>query len=241
MKVRMRFTKLGKVKWTSHRDLARMWERAIRRVDLRLAYTQGFSPRPKFSFGLALPTGAESLAEYLDIDLDDEFSGSIDVNGLPALLTPALPLGIDVQVAAVIDDRAESLQHVVTSCSWTVEVAGAGPDELQLLVAQALAADTLVIDRERKGQVSSEDIRPGILSAAVVGAGEVGAVIACDLATQPRGLRPSELLRALGPQLEAGPVRRTHQWITCDGARREEPLPLGATAAPPASMLERAS
>ena len=70
MRIRVRFVKVGKVRWTSHRDLARVWERAIRRVALPVAYSQGFSPRPKMHFGLALSTGHESLAEYLDIDLD---------------------------------------------------------------------------------------------------------------------------------------------------------------------------
>src|SRR6059036_543842 len=62
MRVRVRFNKLGKVRWTSHRDVARMWERAFRRARLPVAYTGGFSPRPKVSFGLALPTGCESEA-----------------------------------------------------------------------------------------------------------------------------------------------------------------------------------
>ena len=66
MRIRVRFAKVGKVRWTSHRDLARIWERAIRRVGLPVAYSQGFSPRPKVHFGLALSTGHESLAEYLD-------------------------------------------------------------------------------------------------------------------------------------------------------------------------------
>ena len=69
MKVRTRFTKLGRVRWTSHRDVARMWERALRRGRVPVAYTAGFSPRPQLSFGLALPTGCESVAEYLDITL----------------------------------------------------------------------------------------------------------------------------------------------------------------------------
>src|SRR5438874_3489078 len=94
VRVRLRFSKLGKVRWTSHRDVARMWERAFRRVSLPLAYTQGFSPRPKVSFGLALPTGAESLAEYLDVELDPRVT-ELDEH-LPARLTPALPVGIDV-------------------------------------------------------------------------------------------------------------------------------------------------
>ena len=60
VKIRVRFTKLGRVRWTSHRDVARMWERALRRARVPVAYTAGFTPRPQLSFGLALPTGCES-------------------------------------------------------------------------------------------------------------------------------------------------------------------------------------
>jgi len=235
MRVRLRFSKLGKVRWTSHRDVARMWERAFRRVQLPLAYTQGFSPRPRVSFGLALPTGAESVAEYLDVELAPHIE--VDVAVLPARLTPALPAGIDVLAAAVVDDDADSLQHEVTSCSWTVEVAGASADEVRDLVARALAADSLVVSRERKGKVSDEDIRPGILSVVAT-----GTTLECELAAQPRALRPSELVRALSPTLEEVGMRRTAQWIQRDGAR-SEPLALGtdATDAPLAPPMERAS
>ncbi|MDQ3758019.1 MAG: TIGR03936 family radical SAM-associated protein [Actinomycetota bacterium] len=226
MRVRLRFSKVGKVRWTSHRDVARMWERAFRRVQLPLAYTQGFSPRPKVSFGLALPTGAESVAEYLDVEL--ALGTDVDVVALPGRLTPALPVGIDVLAAAAVDDRADSLQHEVDSCSWTVEVAGAAAHELDDLVAAALAADSLVVSRERKGKVSEEDIRPGILSVVAT-----GTVLECELAARPRALRPSELVSAISPALEVAGVRRTAQWIQRDGARWEPlSLPPAATAAP---------
>lgn len=241
MRARLRFSKLGKVRWTSHRDVARMWERAFRRVQLPLAYTQGFSPRPKVSFGLALPTGAESVAEYLDVELAP--GAVVDVASLPAALTPVLPAGIDVLAAAVVDDGADSLQHEVTSCAWQVEVVGAsGLGEVEGLVDRALAADSLVVARERKGRTSEDDIRPGILSVTVAGPGTQGVVLECELAAAPRALRPSELLRALGPGLEEANVRRTHQWILRDGARSEPlRLPADATDAPPAPSLERAS
>jgi radical SAM-linked protein len=224
VRVRIRFAKTGKVRWTSHRDVARMWERAFRRAHLSLAYTQGFSPRPRVSFGLALPTGAESVAEYLDAELAPGVE--VDVAALPGRLTPLLPTGVDVLAAALIDDRAESLQHEVTSCSWIVETAGAGPEELAALVAEAMAAASLVIPRERKGRTSHDDVRPAILSCTAV-----GTTLECELAAHPRTLRPSELVRALGSQLEVTRARRTNQWIERDGAR-SEPLPLHAPGVP---------
>src|SRR3954468_7399231 len=125
----MRFAKTGKVRWTSHRDVARMWERAIRRGQLPIAYSEGFSPRPKVHFGLALSTGHEGLAEYLDIDLDADES-AIDVDGLPALLTPALPSGVDATAAVVIPPGTPSLQQAVTSCSWQLTVRDVEPTAL---------------------------------------------------------------------------------------------------------------
>jgi radical SAM-linked protein len=149
MRLRFRFVKTGKVRWTSHRDVARMWERAFRRVQLPLAYSQGFSPRPKVSFGLALPTGAESLAEYLDVEL--AAGTEIDADALPDRLSAALPAGVDVTAAGVLDAGAASLQSEVTSCCWSVTVTGLAPAALGERVAAATAAASLVVSRERKG------------------------------------------------------------------------------------------
>jgi radical SAM-linked protein len=105
MRIRFRFSKLGRIRFTSQRDVARMWERALRRARLPLAYTEGFSPRPQLSFGLALPTGAESLAEYLDVALDADRAAEagIDAAQLPAALNPLLPEGIEIEDAVVVE------------------------------------------------------------------------------------------------------------------------------------------
>lgn len=226
VRARFRFSKVGKVRWTSHRDVARMWERAFRRVQLQLAYTQGFSPRPRVSFGLALPTGAESVAEYLDIELAEGVTA--DLEALPSRLSDALPFGVEVLAAAAVADGAASLQHEVTSCSWVVETSGILPAELEHKVAAALASESLVISRERKGRRSDQDVRPGIVACRAI-----GTTLHAELAAQPRALRPSELLVALGGCLDEVQVRRTSQWIERDGAREEPiPLPLDAIAAP---------
>ena len=214
MRLRRRLTKLGMVRWPSHRDVAGMWGRADRRADLPVAYTAGFSPRPRVSFGLALSTGHEGVAEYLDVELHDH---ELDVGGLPERLTPALPEGLDVMAAAVIDRQDPSLQEAVTSCTWRIEVDRAALPEL---VATALAADTLLVTRQRKGRTVTDDLRPAILSLDADGT-ELWAELAC----QGRGVRPSELLEALEPGLVESRVCRMHQWIERHGARWE-PLSL---------------
>ena len=232
MRVRLRYTKAGKVRWTSHRDLARMFERAFRRTQLPIAYSGGFAPRPKVSFGLALPTGAESEAEYLDLELVDGTAvdlnnvdlNNVDLTTLPARLSEALPVGVEVNAAAAIDDGAPSLQEAVSSCVWRLGVSGIGHDELCEKVADVIAAPTLVVTRTRKGNLVTDDIRPGILALRVV----EGVEVEGELATQPRAVRPGELVRAIDPGLEEAWVRRTNQWIERDGARG---APLHATDA----------
>jgi radical SAM-linked protein len=222
VRVRLRFTKAGKVRWTSHRDLARMFERAFRRTQLPIAYSGGFAPRPKVSFGLALPTGAESEAEFLDLELVE--GSTVDLTTLPLRLSEALPVGVEVRAAAAVDDGAPSLQEAVSSCVWHVEVTGIAHDELCDKVADVIAAPSLVVTRKRKGNLVTDDIRPGILALRVV----EGVEVECELATQPRAVRPGELVRAIDPGLEEARVRRTNQWIERDGARG---VPLHATDA----------
>ncbi|WP_420609787.1 TIGR03936 family radical SAM-associated protein [Candidatus Poriferisodalis sp.] len=69
LRLRVRFSKVGKIRFIGHRDVARVTERAVRKVGLPVAYSQGFSPRMKLSFGLALPTGYESEAEFVELPL----------------------------------------------------------------------------------------------------------------------------------------------------------------------------
>ncbi|CAN5687641.1 TIGR03936 family radical SAM-associated protein [soil metagenome] len=252
--MRLRFSKRGKVRFTSHRDVARMWERALRRVGLPVAYSEGFNPHPKLHFGLALSTGYESDAEFLDVDLiDPDVAGRPwTVDELPARLSPALPVGIDVQAAIGVEPGTPSLQQAVTSCTWHIEVLGAPPGAVADAVDRVLAATTLLTTRERKGQPVTDDLRPYLLAVAVTGPlrdpaasnpaasdpaaldparQHLGAVLTAELGTQPRSLRPAELIGALCAELREGRVCRTHQWTAADGAR-EEPLRAAATSAP---------
>ena len=219
MRVRIRFSKRGKLRWISHRDVARVWERALRRSGVPVAYSGGFSPRPRLSFGLALPTGAESVAEYLDADLEGEATLS------PPTLTSALPSGMEAVGTAVLDPSGPSLQHAVVACDWQITVPeGPAGDAAR----RFLESPSVVVTRERKGHQVTDDIRPSVLSLDVREPGAGPPLLTCRLATQldgqPRGLRPAELITALGFDPAASRVLRTHQWIVRDGAWCE-PVP----------------
>lgn len=219
MKVRFRFTKHGKVRFTSHRDLARILERSLRRIGVPVAYSEGFAPRPKLSFGLALPTGFESDAEYFDADL----AAPVEPESLVAPLSEALPVGLDVTAAVPLAPGTGSLQQLVTSCSWHLDLLGASVAELTTLVDGLGAATALPLQRERKGKTSTVDVRPQLLDLRVQGPTADGAALLAHLATEPVAVRPSELVGLLGGAVTLGRGRRLTQWITVEGTRAELP------------------
>jgi hypothetical protein len=111
---------------------------------------------------------------------------------------------------------------------------GREPVHLVPLVDALLGAPELVVTRTRKGREVVDDLRPSVLAVEVLGPTADGTELSAELATQPRGVRPEELLAVIDPTLEAGRICRIHQWIALpDGARAEPlPLPLDATWAP---------
>ena len=237
-RLRLRFSKLGKVRFTSHRDVARVWERALRRSRLPMAYSQGFAPHPLVSFGLALPTGCESLGEYLDVRLGAPAADEAAVTDLPALLSPLLPDGIAVQAAAFVAEWEDSLQQEVASCDWVLEVLGVPDAELQERIEQVLSAPSLMVRRQRKGRQVDDDIRPALRTLVLA---EQHGHLRAELATHPRGVRPADLVATLGTGAVPGRARRTHQWIERDGARFE-PLSLsGVVTAPAATQHARST
>lgn len=236
MRLRIRYSKKGKVRFISHRDVARIWERALRRVGVSVAYSQGFSPRPKLSFGLALSTGHESEAEFLDLELSDEDGDWTAVRGvdLAARLTAALPVGLDVVAVAPVE-KGDSLQQAVTSCTWAIEVDDVDREYMDAWVAGVLSREEIVVERERKGKPVVEDLRPHVLALDVTGTTETGIRLSADLGTQPRALRPTELLAAVDPPLTARTVCRMNQWMS-QGDGREEPLMAPTVPAPSARV-----
>ena len=247
MKVRIAYQKLGKVRFLGHLDMARLWERGLRKARLPVAMSAGFTPRPKVSFGLALPTGAESLVELLDVTFDETFDvpsgvssdGRSHVEVLPDVLSAALPPGVDVIDVDPVSPTVWSLQEDVTATTWVMAVDA--PDlDLDERVATVLGSPEIWIERERKGERRRDDVRPGILDLRVVSFAEMTHVlpeswiasvdgpsrrlVEATLTTSGRGVRPTEMAEVLrpgeDPWVTMPRVVRTHQWIGRDDAPR---------------------
>lgn len=222
---RLHYTKRGKVRFLGHRDVARNLERAFRITQLPLSFSEGFNPHPKISFGLALTTGFESDAEYLDV----EFADPVDLEALPAVLTAALPEGIEVVAAAWLDDRAPALQEAVVSVVWQVEVCGQNDEladvhALSAAIDSALAAEHIAFTKVRKGRTQIDDIRPVIRRLAIAhplitqGSNNVDGVPIVEMELASNGAKPAEVLAAIGPFTAVRGVR-THQFIERDGVQ----------------------
>lgn len=241
MRVRLRWSKQGKIRFCGHRDAARIWERAVRRAELPIAYSQGFSPRPRVSFGLALATGQESVAEYLDVDLrvspEEIFGWAAD---MPEQLSAALPDGMAVNDACPLRPGAVSLQEAVTSCTWEFALTETDTSLAAAWADQVRSAESLPLQRERKGRTTTSDVRTAVGDLQILDA-SVGSVLVAELGTKPRAVRPAEFLRLIAPPPAAGRVRRLHQWITRDGERYEPLAPEAGALAPGGDLLAAAS
>jgi radical SAM-linked protein len=155
MRIRIYFHKTASMRYTSHLDLHKTWERTFRRADLPLAYSQGFHPQPRISLACALPLGFTSQAEILDAWLDSD----IEADFVRAELDRALPPGIQIMDITVITEREPALQVQVQSAVYEITLLTSVPD-LDNRVAKVLAAESL--PRERRGK--TYDLRPLIES-----------------------------------------------------------------------------
>lgn len=144
-RIRIRYAKRGPLRFTSHRDFARAFERALRRAALPIAFSQGFSPHPKISYASAAPTGVASEAEYLEIGLQ----AVVDPADVRARLDAALSPGLDV-LEAVVATGGSSLADRIDASRWRIELPEVGVDRLAGAVAAFLAADEVLVERLTK-------------------------------------------------------------------------------------------
>ena len=193
MRLRVRYRKQGRLRFIGAIDVGRVWERALRRADLPIAYSEGFSPHPKVSFTDALPLGYASEGEYAELT----FAGRIDVPSAMASLNGAFPEGMAVMTAVPVEDGAPKLAKSLAASVWDIEY----PDGTEVEKAAAAAGETavLTVARERKGEAVEVDIRPAIADISAAGARVRVVVHAADHLPAPNAvaIRPSEVDLAL--------------------------------------------
>jgi len=160
-RIRIRYAKRGPLRFTSHRDFARAFERALRRAAVPIAFSQGFTPHPKISYASAAPTGVGSEAEYLEIGLQAE----VDPEQLLVALDAALSPGLDVLEAVPAGEG--SLADRIDASRWRVELPSVDPAVAEAAVQSFLAAGEVLVERMTKQGRRSFDARAAVTHIAV--------------------------------------------------------------------------
>ena len=156
-RLRVRYAKRGRMRFVSHRDIARALERALRRAAVPVAFSAGFSPHPKVSYTSASPTGVASEAEYLELTLAE----TCPPERVRADIDGAMPEGIDI--VEVVEARDSGLADRLQASEWQVEMVGVDPDDAAKAVAAYLAADNVEVERMTKKGRRRFDTRPAVV------------------------------------------------------------------------------
>ena len=192
MRLRITFRKEGWLIYSSHLDLMRLWERALRRAAAPLAYSGGFNPRPKLQLARALPLGHVGEEELIDVWLEEPVS----LEQFTKSLVPVLPDGLCVKRVQEVDSRGPAMQTRVVATEYRVIVDWEGSAEAaQDRVERVLAAEKL--PHERRGK--RYDLRPLIEDLQLEDVSEGKAVFAMRLSARPGATgRPEAVLDVLG-------------------------------------------
>ncbi|MFI5754722.1 TIGR03936 family radical SAM-associated protein [Streptomyces sp. NPDC051569] len=162
-RIRLRYTKRGRLRFTSHRDFQRAFERALRRAEVPMAYSAGFTPHPKVSYANAAPTGTGSEAEFLEIALTQ----TRDPEKLRLLLDESLPAGLDIIDA--VEARTPGLADRLTASVWELRLDGVDPGEAGHAVSAFLAAESVEVERRTKNGLRTFDARGAVAALEVAG------------------------------------------------------------------------
>jgi radical SAM-linked protein len=159
-RVRIRFTKQDDLRWISHRDLMRLWERLFRRAGLVLSMTEGFHPKPRINFPSALAVGIAGLDELLEVDFAEERSA----DSLGEAIAGQLPEGMLVTAIEVLPAPDRKAQ--VSFVTFQILVPPERQEKLGQRIEWLLAQASLPIQRE--GRKTPLDLRPLVAELALV-------------------------------------------------------------------------
>jgi radical SAM-linked protein len=241
-RVRVRYAKRGRLRFSSHHDFTRALERALRRAGVPMAYSAGFTPHPKISYvGTAAPTGVASDAEYLELGL----ASVVDVDRLRAALDASLPDGLDVLDCVEVRPGTGALADRIDGSAWRIELPGVALADLQTALTAFLAADRVEVERLTKTGRRQLDARAAVVSASASASPEQDGCAILELVVRQvtPAVRPDDVLaalRAVAGLAPAVPPRATRlaQGRLDGGGRFADPLAPDRAADIPAAEAE---
>jgi len=195
-RLRITFSRAEEVKYISHLDLMRLWERALRRAAIPMAYSQGFSPHPKISLAVPLAIGVTSESEVMDILLRRRVSPYFFIK----VVSEQLPSGIGILGVEQVSLTAPSLQSQVREAEYRVEVeADAGVEKVEAALCSFVAKEHMPLQHQRDTGVRRYDLRPLVHRLWLIGWQQSRCTLGMRLRTDSRGTgRPEQVIAALG-------------------------------------------
>jgi radical SAM-linked protein len=193
-RLRIRYAKRGRLRFASHRDFQRAFERALRRAAVPMAYSAGFSPHPKISYAGAAPTGAASEAEYLEIGVTTR----VDPGRVMTALNDALPQGLDI--LTVVEAGAGPLADRLTGSTWQIQLPGVPVDLAAAAVAALLAQSEVLVSRRTKSGIRTFDARVAVVGldvSACPAPEDTCAILHLVVRHATPAVRPDDVLSAL--------------------------------------------
>ncbi len=191
---RLRYAKRGRLRFASHRDFQRAFERALRRAGVPMAYSAGFSPHPKISYANAAPTGTASEAEYLEIGVARE----CDADDLRVAIDAALPPGLDI--VDVVEARTSDFAARLQASRWRIALPGLTAEQVAAPLHELLGRSECLVERLTKNGVRTFDVRAALLEGRVAPATDepdACAILRVVLRQATPAVRPDDVLAAL--------------------------------------------
>jgi radical SAM-linked protein len=201
-RVRIRFRKEGDLRWISHRDLVRTFERLFRRMELKLSMSEGFHPKARMSFPSALALGVAALDEVMEFELSEHVDQARLAEQFAALAPPGLAV-FDVQVLPENTPKAK-----LVGMSYEAPVSPERRGEVARAIEQVACQDQWLVEREDRS--APTDLKADLESLELAD-GPEGPVVRFTLAaTHTATVRPREVLQAVG----LGDLEHEGRWLT---------------------------
>jgi len=206
-RLRLKFARKDRLKFLSHLDMMRLWERALRRAGLSLVYSEGFSPHPQISMAAPLAVGVTGLAELMDVYLQH----SIPINEFLQKIRPQLPDGVEILEVTVAGIEAPSLQSRIRFAEYSVEVQPEkSPSDILQDINNLLSTKQLPWHHARDTGERFYDLRELIDDVWMIAGNEGKYTIGMRLRCDPsRSGRPEQVVKALGLTQVPVSIQRT--------------------------------
>lgn len=194
---RLEFSKGPEVRYLSHLEMMRTFQRALRRAELPLAFSEGFNPHPKMSFASALAVGVTSENEYMDLELKE----NLEPEEIMERLNQSLPSGLKVKRCIMLSQKGKALMAMVGEAHYHIKVKllhALSQTHIQEAITSLLKKKSIIIEKKGKKGPKKKEIRPGIIKLECVGVDEewVKFTLAVQAGSE-KNIRPEEVMKAL--------------------------------------------